>query len=127
MIRVTILLLCALGAYASAFMYRKALRASRGELSEPSVVETPRARAVGGVSNAAIGLLYYVAVAACVAFLSVPAVWAAVFTASLAAAAFSAYLAYSLTFVTRMPCAYCWTGHAVNLTLPVLLLFGRGR
>jgi uncharacterized membrane protein len=125
MIRVTILLLCALGAYASAVMYRKALRASRGQLAEPSVVESPRARAVGGLSNAAIGLVYYAAIAVCVAFLSVPAVWTAALAASLAAALFSVYLAYSLTFVTRMPCVYCWTGHAINLALPVLLLLAR--
>ena len=124
MIRVGILLLCAIGIYASAFMYHKSLRAARGALPEASVVQSPRARAAG-IPNAAIGLLYYAALALCVAFLSVPLVWAAALAASLGAAAFSLYLAYSLLFVTRMPCVYCWTGHAVNAALPVLLLFAR--
>ena len=38
-----------------------------------------------------------------------------------AAAAFSAYLAYSLLVVTRMSCTYCWTGHVVNWSLIVLV------
>jgi uncharacterized membrane protein len=125
MIRIGILLLCAVGLYASAFMYRKSLRAARGALWEPSVVESPRARAAGGVPNAAIGLLYYAALAVSAAFLSVPLVWAAALAASLLAAAFSLYLGYSLLFVTRMPCIYCWTSHAINVALPILLLFAR--
>jgi uncharacterized membrane protein len=125
MIRIGILLLCAVGLYASAFMYRKSQRAARGALSEPSVVESPRARAAGGVPNAAIGLLYYAGLAAATAFLSIPLVWAGALAASLLAAAFSLYLAYSLLFVTRMPCVYCWTSHAANIALPILLLVAR--
>jgi uncharacterized membrane protein len=121
-IRVTMLVLCGIGLYASAFMARKAGRAARGELTEPSVVATPRARAVGGVSNAAIGLAYYAALAATVPFLQFPLVWDGATLAALAAAAFSGYLAYSLLFVTRMPCVYCWTSHAVNWLLVVLLV-----
>jgi hypothetical protein len=30
-------------------------------------------------------------------------------------------LAYSLLFVTRMPCVYCWTSHVVNWALAVAL------
>lgn len=125
MIDGTILLLCAVGLYASGFMFGKSLRARRGQLSEPSVVETPRARVVGGVPNAALGLAYYAALAIGVAFLHVPGVWVAAFAASLAAALLSVYLAYSLLFVTRMPCPYCWTLHAVNAALVVALLFAR--
>ena len=125
MIEGTILLLCAVGFYASAFMFRKTLRARRGQLSEPSVVETPRARVVGGVPNAALGLAYYAALAISLAFLQVPGVWLAAFIASVAAALVSVYLAYSLLFVTRMPCAYCWTSHAVNAALVVVLVFAR--
>lgn len=124
-IRVTIVLLCGVGLYVSAFMARKAGRAARGELAEPSVVQTSRARVVGGVSNAALGLGYYAAVALATPFLSVPWVWWPVLAAALGAAAFSAYLAYSLLFVTRMPCVNCWTGHAVNWSLVVLVLFAR--
>ncbi len=36
-LRVTILLLCGMGLYASAFMTLEAARAARGELAEPSV------------------------------------------------------------------------------------------
>ena len=121
----TVLLLCAAGVYASAFMARKAGRAARGVLSEPSVVETPRARLFGGVSNAAIGLVYYLALAVALPFLDRPLVWGAAFAAALVAAAMSAYLAYSLLFVTRRPCAFCWTSHAINWLLVALLLAAR--
>jgi len=119
---VTIPLLCGVGFYASAFMARKARRAARGELAEPSVVESPRARVAGRIPNAVLGLAYYAALALAVPLLGVPGVWWAALAAALGAAAFSAYLAYSLLFVTRMPCVYCWTSHAVNWTLAALLL-----
>jgi len=124
-VRFTVLLLCGVGLYASAFMLRKARRAARGELAEPSVVQTARASALGGTPNAAVGLAYYACLAAATLLFSWPPAWWAGFAASLGAAAFSAYLAYSLLFVTRMPCVYCWTGHVVNWTLPVLILFAR--
>ncbi len=121
----TILLLCGVGLYASGFMTLKAARAARGELRERSVVETPRARSFGGAPNAALGLVYYGALALATLLFAVPAMWALALGAALGAAAFSAYLAYSLLFVTRMPCVYCWTGHVVNWTLIVLVLLAR--
>ncbi len=124
-IRVTMLVLCGIGLYASAFMARKAARGARGELTESSVVMTPRARTVGGVSNAAIGIAYYAALAVAVPFLHVPAIWALATFAGAGAAAFSAYLAYSLLFVTRMPCVYCWTSHVANWLLFALVLAAR--
>ncbi len=124
-VRFTILLLCGVGLYASAFMLRKVRRAARGELAEPSVVQTARARALGGTPNAAIGLAYYGCLAAATFLFAWPPAWWAALAASLGAAAFSAYLAYSLLFVTRMPCVYCWTSHAVNWLLPVVVLLGR--
>lgn len=127
MIKGAILLLCAVGFYASAFMSRKSLKAARGQLTEPSVVETPRARAIAGLPNSAFGLGYYAALAATVPFLGGAGIWTAAFVASLAAALFSLYLAYSLLFVTRRPCVYCWTGHAINAALPVLLIVTRPR
>jgi uncharacterized membrane protein len=39
--------------------------------------------------------------------------------AALMAAGVSVVLAYSLLFVTKMPCVYCWTSHAVNWMLAV--------
>jgi len=86
------------------------------------VVQTPRARAVAGIPNAAFGLAYYAALAAAIPLLGVSEVRTAALLASVGAAAFSAYLAYSLLFVTRMPCVYCWTSHFVNWILPFLIL-----
>jgi uncharacterized membrane protein len=122
-LRGTILLLCGVGLYLSAFMFRKMRRAARGELDEPSVVQTPRARALGGVPNAALGSTYYISLAVATLAFGVPGVWLAALSASVLAAGLSLYLAYSLLFVTRMPCLYCWTSHAINLLLP-LLVFG---
>jgi uncharacterized membrane protein len=121
-IEFTMFLLCAIGFYASAFMFRKSRSAAQGHLAEPSVVQSPRAKVVGGLPNAVIGLVYYAGVAASVPFLHVPPVWTAALAASLTAAAMSLYLAYSLLYVTRMPCVYCWTAHGVNLALPLALL-----
>ena len=116
----TVPLLCAVGFYASAFMANKARRAARGELNEPSVVQTPRARLLGGVPNSSFGLIYY----PCVAFASLLPFEVArhlALLASLAAAAMSLVLAYSLLFKTRRPCPFCWTAHAINWALPVML------
>jgi uncharacterized membrane protein len=124
-IRVTIVLLCVIGLYVSAFMAWKTRRASRGELGEPSVVQTPRARVIGGVPNALLGLGYYAALGCAVPFFSYAGVWWPALAAAAAAAAFSAYLAYSLLFVTKMPCVYCWTSHTVNAALLVLVLLAR--
>jgi uncharacterized membrane protein len=119
-VQITMLLLCAVGLYASAFMYLKARRAARGELTEPSIVETARAR-VFGVPNAALGIAYYAALALLVPALATPGVWWAAFAAAAGAAAFSAYLAYSLLFVTRAPCPYCWASHLANWAILALL------
>lgn len=116
----TVLLLCAVGFYASAFMANKARRAARGELTEPSVVESPVARLLGGIPNAAFGLIYYPCVALAVSLPNVIAHKAA-FWASLLAAAMSLFLAYSLLFRTRRPCPFCWSAHAINWILPWLL------
>ena len=124
-LRVTTLLLCALGLYVSAFMLRKTVRATRGQVAEPSVVQTPRARVAGGVPNALLGLCYYAALAIASLLWAVPGVWPLGALAALGAAGFSAYLAYSLLFVTRMPCVYCWTGHVVNWLLLALVLSSR--
>jgi uncharacterized membrane protein len=112
------------GLYASAFMLRKQLLASRGVLPEASVVHTPRAKAVG-VPNALVGLVYYVALIILAPFLHNSLALSVALGATILAAAFSLYLAYSLLFVTRMPCAYCWTGHVVNWSILALLVYAR--
>jgi uncharacterized membrane protein len=116
----TVLFLCAVGFYASAFMGNKSRRAARGELTEPSVVQSPRARLVAGVPNAIFGLLYYPGVALAVS-LSSDLARRAAFLASLLAAAMSLVLAYSLLFRTRRSCPYCWTAHVINWMLPYLI------
>jgi uncharacterized membrane protein len=125
-IRIAVVCLCGIGFYAAAFMYRKSRLAAAGRLTEPSVVDTPRARAIG-IPNAAFGLAYYPLVALAMFWFHVSGVRALTVAASLAAAAFSFYLAYSLLFVTRRACPYCWTGHLVNWTLPFLLLLAPSR
>ena len=116
----TVLLLSAVGVYASAFMALKARRDARGELREASVVQSPAARLIGGIPNAAFGLLYYPCVAIAVTLPWTEARRLA-FLVSLLAATMSAVLAYSLLFRTRRPCPYCWTAHAINWILPFLL------
>jgi uncharacterized membrane protein len=118
-IRLVITLLCGVGLYASLFMLNKSRRAARGELTGPSVVKTPRAH-LFGVPNSLLGALYYTALAVAVWFVNGPIEQIVLIVAALAAAATSAYLAYSLLFVTRRDCPYCWTSHVVNWSLFLL-------
>lgn len=123
--RLVILALCAVGLYVSIHMQRKAMLAQRGELDEPSVVQTPRARAIARTPNSLFGIAYYVLLAVAAFFFSSPAVHTAALIASILAGAMSLYLAYSLLFVTKMPCVYCWTGHVVNWALVAVLVVFR--
>jgi uncharacterized membrane protein len=112
---VTIWVLSGLGVYASAFMFAKARRAARGLLTEPSVVQTPAARTIAGVPNAAFGLFYYPLVSlGALAGLWIHAARVVTFGGATLAALFSIYLAYSLLFVTKRACPFCWTGHLAN-------------
>jgi uncharacterized membrane protein len=122
-VRWIVLALCAIGLYVSFVMQGKANRARRGELSEPSVVQTPRATIFGSVPNSLFGIVYYTLLAVSTLFFDVPTVRLAAVMAAGAAGAVSLYLAYSLLFVTRMSCVNCWTGHVVNWMLLALLLF----
>jgi len=121
-LKVTVLLLCGMGLYASSFMQRKSLRAEHGKLKGPSVVKSPRARLIGGVPNSFFGLLYYALLALAIPLLGWPPAWYAALLAAAMAAALSLYLAYSLLFVTKRSCPYCWTSHLVNWSLVGLLL-----
>ena len=124
-IRVVITLLCGVGLYASLFMLAKSRRAAKGRLEEPSVVQTPRARLFFGTPNAAFGTAYYPLMAVSIWALPMPPI-ASVAVAAVAAAV-SVYLAYSLLFVTRMPCPFCWTAHGINWSLLLLLLLSLHR
>jgi uncharacterized membrane protein len=123
-LRVAVAALCIVGINASLLMLRKYQLAQRGELTEPSVVTSPRAR-IGSVPNARIGLTYYIfqLLAAPFATPSHPIVLHAALSGAVLASLASLYLAYSLLFVTRRPCLYCWTGHLINWTLLALLLW----
>ncbi|MFN2528116.1 MAG: vitamin K epoxide reductase family protein [Candidatus Baltobacteraceae bacterium] len=117
--KIIITALCALGLYASVFMFRKARLAQAGGLAEPSVVQQPAARLFAGLPNALLGIFYYLALG--VLIWLAPRLCAAFFAASALAALTSAYLAYSLLFRTRMPCPFCWTSHGINWMLVLLV------
>jgi uncharacterized membrane protein len=127
LLKTIVTLLCGVGLYVSLFMLGKTYRAARGRLTEPSVVQTPRAHLLAGVPNAAVGCAYYVALGLAVWLGHGTAVAIAASAAALLAAGTSLFLAYSLLFVTRRPCAYCWTGHVVNWLLVALCLWGAVR
>jgi uncharacterized membrane protein len=120
--RAVVTVLCGVGLYTSLFMLRKSRRAARGELREPSIVQTPRA-ALFGVPNSLLGTLYY-PVAAVAVWLVRPGLGEIVLLIAMALAAVtSVALAYSLLFITRRECPYCWASHAVNWALLALGLW----
>jgi uncharacterized membrane protein len=110
------------GLYAAVTMQQKANLNARGELTEPSVVQRPQSLAIAGIPNSVFGIAYYALLLVLAWQLSSPLYYDIALAAAIAAAAFSAFLAYSLLFITRMPCAFCWTGHAVNWSLLALLI-----
>ena len=77
---------------------------------------TPRA-ALLGIPNASLGIVLYTALAAGLLFDAPPLL---LFAMTIPAVAMSAFLGYSL--ISRgLECRICWTGHAANVTLAVLL------
>jgi len=120
-VRTVITVLCGVGLYTSLFMLRKSIRAARGEIRGPSVVKSPRAH-LFGVPNSLLGSLYYLALAVSVWLVRSPLAAVVLLLVVLSAAATSVVLAYSLLFITRGECPFCWTSHAINWTL--LALYG---
>jgi uncharacterized membrane protein len=120
-VRLAITICCVVGLYVSLFMLRKSLRAARGEIAGPSVVKTPRAH-LFGVPNSLLGAIYYPALAIAVWLVRGTAFEIVLLVVVLAAAGTSVALAYSLLFVTRRSCPYCWTSHVVNWMLLGLCL-----
>ena len=121
LVRVVITLLCAVGFYASVFMLRKSVLDAQGRLTEPSVVQSPRAKLMAGVPNSVIGLFYYPAVLAVSWLAHARVLFILALAASMLAAVVSMFLAYSLMYVTKRSCPYCFTAHAVNLALVIAL------
>ena len=83
------------------------------ESSCMTVLDTPRAK-LFGIPNSAfgIGLYFYL-----ILNLMVPVSYAAALFVLGLAVLRSIYLAYSLIFVTKIPCPLCFTSHAINLLL----------
>ncbi len=124
-IRVAITILCGVGLYTALFMLAKTRADERGELTEPSVVQSSRARLIGP-PNALLGTWYYplAALGVWVAWaLHLPWLVLAIAIVSLAPAIFSIILAHSLLFITKRACPYCWTAHATNWLLTPLLFW----
>ena len=94
-----------------------------GEATCASIVFTPRAR-VFGVPNSLLGQIYYVALAAAAGggLLAAPLPYRLLVVASGVTVLLGVYLSYSLLFVTRVPCVLCFTSHAINGVLFVLLV-----
>ena len=102
------------------------------------VLETPRAK-LFGIPNSVFGiglylfllfLFFYVGAPFMAPFAKgainrAPTLWWIGFIAIGLATARSIYLAYSLIFVTRVPCPLCFTSHAINLFLLVHLWLSR--
>jgi uncharacterized membrane protein len=85
-----------------------------------SVVRTPGAR-VFGPPNSLLGMVFYLAILGFAA-LGLPADLLPWFTvAAWATVAFGAYLGYRLLYVERMACTVCWTVHAINTVLALVL------
>lgn len=122
LVRTVITVLCAIGFYASVFMLRKSLRAARGALAEPSVVQTERATLFFGVPNSIFGLIYYAGLVAVTWSTTATLPLGLALTATVLAALTSGYLAYSLLFITKRSCPYCWSAHIVNWALLAAVL-----
>lgn len=138
LLRMAITGLCGVGFYASFFMLRKTRMAERGGIDGPSVVKEAHARLFFGIPNALFGSAYFLLLAVAVWILpglyshgafGLAGVLRWVTTIAVAAAcATSLFLAYSLLFITKRECPYCWTGHVVNwlLTFAVAAELFRG-
>ncbi len=86
------------------------------------VIETPRAK-LFGVPNSVFGIGLYLYLG--LLFLGLPLSWELAVVLTGLAVLRSIYLAYSLLFVTRIPCPLCFTSHVINLILFIYLWLGR--
>lgn len=94
-----------------------------GKATCASVVFTPRAR-VFGVPNSLLGQIYYLCL---VAGLWAGRLWEApvlgiALGISFLTVLLGIYLTHSLLFRTRIPCKLCFTSHAINGVIFLLLL-----
>jgi len=82
-----------------------------------NVLETPRAK-IFGIPNSAFGIVIYFYLILD-QFLFPP--WIGLLLLGVALLR-SVYLAYSLLFITKIPCVLCFTSHGINLTLFLIYL-----
>ena len=84
-----------------------------------TVLETPRAKLVG-IPNSVFGMFMY-AYLILESWFFFPSIIGLILLA--AAVLRSIYLAYSLLFVTKIPCPLCFTSHGINLVLFLLYVY----
>jgi len=82
-----------------------------------NVLQTPRAK-IFGIPNSAFGILLYTYILLDLVLFS-PVIGLIFVTLALVR---SFYLAYSLLFITKIPCPLCFTSHGINLVLFLLYL-----
>jgi len=86
------------------------------------VIHTPRAK-LFGIPNSVYGIALFSYLI--LYFLGLPLPWVLGFFGAFLATVRSVYLAYSLIFVTKVPCPLCFTSHLINLFLFIYLWTGR--
>ena len=82
------------------------------------IIHTPRAK-LFGIPNSVYGIALYLYLI--LFFLGLPLAWWLGFLGAVLATLRSVYLAYSLIFVTKVPCPLCFTTHLINLILSIYL------
>ncbi len=94
-----------------------------GEQTCSRVIHSPRAR-VFGLPNSLLGQLFYLAILAAVfadlIFLK-PYIWLFL-SAGFLTVLLGIYLSYSLLYLTRIRCVLCFTSHAINGIIFLILL-----
>ena len=97
-----------------------------GEQTCSRVIHSPRAR-VFGLPNSLLGQLFYLAILAAVfadLLFPKPYIWLFL-SASFFTVALGIFLSYSLLYLTRIRCVLCFTSHAINGIIFLILLLGR--
>ena len=94
-----------------------------GEKTCATIVFTPRAR-VFGVPNSVLGQLFYPLITAGTVegFLFTFPIFHLSLLASLVTVLLGLFLTYSLLFLTRVRCILCFTSHAINVVIFILLI-----
>jgi hypothetical protein len=85
-----------------------------------TVIHTPGAR-VFGIPNSVLGAIYYLAAMTTALLDFPPALATGLLAAAWLAVALGVYLGYRLLRVERMSCRLCWTAHALNAVLAIVL------